>query len=298
MTPTPTQTITPTMTKTPTPTPTLTPTSTPTQTPTPTNTPTPGQSPRPTPTQTMTPTPTQTITPTMTKTPTPTPTLTPTPTSSSAQLWYLYSSCLLVDGESQVILQPILVLPTLTIGDVFVFNVPDSKPECWSLINTYNGLPSPIPFGALVFNTNYFTSVSNTIYPFNEGRECDECQEGIDNIEPITNNFLVTVYKSNCNITNISPPFYFSNDSTFPIDISSPFVGVHSGFNGDLSITVVSTLNQSQCVSLIVDGVTYLSPQTITFNYLEPQTQVVEFLNVNISENSTFEINLTGGSCL
>jgi len=278
--------------------PTLTPTSTPTQTPTPTNTPTPGQSPSPTPTQTMTPTPTQTITPTMTKTPTPTPTLTPTPTSSSAQLWYLYSSCLLVDGESQVILQPILVLPTLTIGDVFVFNVPDSKPECWSLINTYNGLPSSIPFGALVFNTNYFTSVSNTIYPFNEGRECDECQEGINNIEPITNNFLVTVYKSNCNVTNISPPFYFSNDSTFPIDISSPFVGVHSGFNGDLSITVVSTLNQSQCVSLIVDGVTYLSPQTITFNYLEPQTQVVEFLNVNISEDSTFEINLTGGSCL
>jgi hypothetical protein len=204
----------------------------------------------------------------------------------------------MVNEEYQYVLQPILVLPTLTIGDVFAFNNPEAKSECWSLINTYNGLPSPIPFGALVFNTNYFTSVSNTIYPFNEGRECIECQEGIDNIEPTTNNFLVTMYKSNAEITNISPRFYVSNESTFPIDVNSPFAGVHSGFNGDLSITVVSTLNQSQCVSLIVDGITYLSPQTIIFGFVEPQTQVVEFLNVNISEDSTFEINMTGGSCI
>ena len=294
----------PTPTPTPTPTQTITPTITPTNTPTPTITPTPGLSPSPTPTNTPTPTLTPTVTPTLTPTNTPTPTMTKTPTPtltptpSMEQVWYLYKSCLMVNEEYQYVLQPILVLPTLTIGDVFVFNVDKGKQECWSLINTYNGQPSPIPFGALVFNTNYFTSVLNTIYPFNDGRECEECQAAINNDESTTNNFLVTMYKSNAEITNILPRFYVSNESTFPIDVNSPFVGVHSGFNGDLSITVVSTLNQSQCVSLIVDNVTYLSPQTITFGFVEPQTQVVEFLNVNISEDSIFQINMEGGSCL
>jgi hypothetical protein len=78
--------------------------------------------------------------------------------------------------------------------------------------------------------------------------------------------------------------------------VDAPFLGTHSGFNGDLSITVVSTLNESQCISLIVDNTTYLSPQTITFS--ESQTRVVEFLNVNISEDSFFQINMEGGFCL
>jgi hypothetical protein len=200
----------------------------------------------------------------------------------------------MVNEQYQYILQPILVLPTLTIGDVFLFNNPEAKSECWSLGNTYNGLPNPIPFNALVFNTNYFTSVSNTIYPFNNGRECSDCEKD-KGIGP-TNNFLVTVYKSNAEITIISPVFYFTSESEFPVGVDAPFLGTHSGFNGDLSITVVSTLNESQCISLIVDNTTYLSPQTITFS--ESQTRVVEFLNVNISEDSFFQINMEGGFCL
>jgi hypothetical protein len=119
----------PTATPTATPTQTITPTITPTNTPTPTITPTPGLSPSPTPTNTPTPTLTPTVTPTLTPTNTPTPTMTKTPTPtltptpSMEQVWYLYKSCLMVNEEYQYVLQPILVLPTLTIGDVFVFNV-------------------------------------------------------------------------------------------------------------------------------------------------------------------------------
>ena len=107
---------------------------------------------------------------------------------------------------------------------------------------------------------------------------------------------VILSYKSNAEITIISPVFYYISESEFPVGVDAPFLGTHSGFNGDLSITVVSTLNESQCISLIVDNTTYLSPQTITFS--ESQTRVVEFLNVNISEDSFFQINMEGGFCL
>ena len=278
--------------------PTLTPTSTPTQTPTPTVTPTPGLSPSPTPTQTITPTPTQTITPTMTKTPTPTPTLTPTPTSSMEQVWYLYKSCLLVNEEYQYVLQPILVLPELNIGDVFVFNNPNGKDECWSLVDTYNGLPNPIPFNALVFNTNYFTSVSNTIYPFNEGRECAQCQEGINIVIPTTNNFLVTIIKDETNIISINPPnFYTINPNiNFPVTESNPLQGTHGGLtNQIIDINVLAlTPNTPQCITLYVNDITYLSqtiPITNTGYYL------VQFNSVTVLSTDTLQIQVFSGPC-
>lgn len=277
--------------------PSSTPTQTPTQTPTPTVTPTPGLSPSQTPTQTPTPTLTPTITPTMTKTPTPTPTLTPTPTSSSVQLWYLYKSCLMVNEEYQYVLQPILVLPTLSIGDVFVFNNPEAKSECWSLINTYNGLPTPTPFGALIYNTNYFTTISNTIYPFNNGRECAECQEGIDNIKSTTNNFLVTIIKDETQILEINPPFYFyDNTYSFPITTFTPLEGAHNGLvNQSIQIIVRAIVaNAPQCISLIVNGSVYMSqtiPVTATGIY------PVEFLGVNVSSSDTLQIQIFPGIC-
>ena len=203
----------------------------------------------------------------------------------------------MVNEEYQYILQPILVLPTLTIGDVFVFNNPDGKSECWSLINTYNGLPTPTPFGSLIYNTNYFTTISNTIYPFNNGRECAECQEGIDNIEPTTNNFLVTIIKEETQILEINPPFYFYDSNySFPITTFTPLEGVHNGLvNQSIQIIVKANVaNAPQCISLIVNGSVYMS-QTI------PVTNAgiypVEFLSVNVSSSDTLQIQIFPGVC-
>jgi hypothetical protein len=296
-TPTPTQTLTttPTQTPTPTPTPTLTATVGTTLTPTPTQTLTQTLTTTPTQTPTLTPTLTQTLTPTQT----PTPTMTPTPSSES--LWYLYKSCLAINDndEYQYILQPILVLPALTIGDVFVFNVPGDKQECWSLINTYNGLPSPIPFGALTYNTNYFTSVSNTIYPFNNGRECEECLKGITNIDPpTTNNFLVTIIKEETSILDINPPFYtYDNTYSFPITPFDPLAGVHNGLVNQAIQIIIKALvpNKSHCISLIVNNSVLLMAQTLTVTTTGIYT--VEFLGVNVSSSDILEIEIYPGAC-
>jgi hypothetical protein len=297
----------PTATPTATPTQTITPTITPTNTPTPTITPTPGLSPSPTPTNTPTPTLTPTVTPTLTPTNTPTPTMTKTPTPtltptpSMEQVWYLYKSCLAINDndEYQYILQPILVLPALTIGDVFVFNVPGDKQECWSLINTYNGLPSPIPFGALTYNTNYFTSVSNTIYPFNNGRECEECLKGITNIDPpTTNNFLVTIIKEETSILDINPPFYtYDNTYSFPITPFDPLAGVHNGLVNQAIQIIIKALvpNKSHCISLIVNNSVLLMAQTLTVTTTGIYT--VEFLGVNVSSSDILEIEIYPGAC-
>lgn len=297
----------------PTPTPTPTPTQTLTQTPTQTPTPTPTQTLTATVGTTLTPTPTQTLTQTLTPTPTQTPTLTPTltqtltptqtptttmtPTPSAKGLWYLYKSCLMVNEEYQYILQPILVLPTLTIGDVFVFNNPDGKSECWSLINTYNGLPNPIPFNALVYNINYFTSVSNTIYPFNNGRECAECEEGITIIEPIKNTFIVTVVKDETQILEINPPFYtYDNNYSFPITSATPLEGVHNGLlNQGVQIIVRAIVpNKSHCISLMVNGSTLMAQTlTVTTTGIYP----VEFLGVTVSPSDNLLIRIYPGVC-
>ena len=189
------------------------------------------------------------------------------------------------------------MLPTLTIGDVFVFNVPGGKQECWSLINIYNGLPSPIPFGALTYNTNYFTSVSNTIYPFNNGRECEECLNGLTNIDPPTDNFEVTIIKDETNITSINPPFYsYSSTYFFPVTAFDPLRGIHGGLtNQIIEINVLAlTPNTPQCISLYVNGVIYMSqtiPITNTGNYL------VQFNSVNVLSTDTLQIQVFPGAC-
>lgn len=275
----------------------LPPSQTPTQTPTKTPTPTPTSTPNASPTQTPTQTPT--VTPTQTRTPTPTPTHTPTPTSSGAPLWYLYQSCLLVDGESQYILQPVLVLETLNIGDVFS-GIIGGKPSCWILKAIYNGQPSLPWLSPLVSNNNEFDSVSNTNYGSVDQRGCELCEKGNEEIEEPTNNFLVSVVKSNVEITEISPPFYIIDAlSNFPATVSSTIFGVQTGLNNQtLTVTIFSNINQTVCISLIVDGV-IISSLTGSFLLQAGGTYVdVEFNGVTVSPNSTLEIFMTGGDCL
>ena len=278
----------------------LPPTATPTSTPTPTPTPTFGPGPTPTPTATPTSTPTSTPTPTATPTATPTPTATttPTPTPTLQQQWYLYQSCLLVDGEAQYILQPVLVLDTLNIGDVFS-GIISGKPSCWSLKAVYNGQPSLFWLSPLVSYNNEFDSVSNTNYGNVDERGCELCEINKDEIEEPTNNFLVSVVKSNVEIIQILPPFYTIDDSSnFPSTVSSSISGVQEGLNNQtVTVTLFSNINQTVCVSLIVDGVIIVS-QTGVFSMVQSTYVDVVFNGITVSPNSTLEIFMTGGDCL
>ena len=296
-TPTPTQTLTTTPTQTPTPTPTQTLTATvgTTSTPTPTQTLTQTLTPTPTNTPTLTPTLTQTLPPTQT----PTPTMTPTP--SSEQLWYLYASCLPgSNGSTSYILQPTLVLPGLGIGDVFAYNSVDGKKYCWSLRNIYNGQPTlPPQLNVEIWNTNYFVSIDNDIYPFNDGKECGDCQEAISNIDPpTTNNFLVSIVREGISIVEINPPFYlYSSTYSFPVTASDPLEGTHGGLTNQIIEIIVSssTINQPQCISLVVNNVVYMS-QTIQIT-TSLSLYLVQFNNVNVSPTDTLQIQISPGVC-
>jgi hypothetical protein len=295
-TPTPTQTLTTTPTQTPTPTPTQTLTSTAGLTPTPTPTQTLTQTLTPTPTQTptLTPTLTQTLTPTQT----PTPTMTPTP--SSDPLWYLYSSCdLNFDGETSNILQPVLVLSGLELSDGFSSTDISDNVTCWRLTDIYNGQPTNLPpeLNVQTWNTNYFTTVSNTIYSSENGtiNSCEQCQTVL--IEEKPTNFLVSINKDDIQITNIIPEFYFFDTSPFPITNQTPFNSVHYGLNNE-SLTIVFlpiTLSQSHCVSLIVDG-EYYDSQILPIS-ISNEFQSLVFLNMNVSPLSSLEIIVNTGSC-
>ena len=306
--------LTPTSTPTPTPTQTLTttPTQTPTSTPTPTLTSTAGLTPTPTPTKTLTPTPTptQTLTQTPTQTPTqtltqtPTPTQTPTLTTSAAPLWYLYISCE-TDGNTgeplYLILQPILVNPLLLAGDGFSFTDDNGKVSCWILREIYNGQPTlPPQFNVQIWNTNYFTTIGNGIYDSQNGAvdACGLCEKDVLEIEPIQNNFIVSVTKSNVSITEISPPFYIiDNLSNFPATVSSSILGVHTGLNNEtVTVTIFSNINQTVCVSLIVDGVIIVS-QTGVFPMVQNTYVDLMFNGITVLPTETLEIFMTGGDC-
>ena len=295
----------PTSTPTPTPTQTITPTITPTNTPTPTITPTPGLSPSPTPTQTPTPTVTPTVTPTMTKTPTPTPTMTktptptpthtPTPTPSMEQLWYWYIPC--VGGTN--ILQPVLVLDDLLIGDAFSSISVNDKQECWYLRAIYQGQPSPLPPNTTIYNTNYFSTVVDEVYS-SEGNtvdSCPKCQSDI-NLEP-TNNFLISVTKDDSQIIDVQPPFYlYDNTYNFPVGVLNPMYGTHNGINNETIFITIQSINESNtniCISLIVNG-SVAASQIGTFSsgvlFID-----VSFTGVTILPTDTLEIFMTAGDC-
>jgi hypothetical protein len=116
-------------------------------------------------------TPTPTLTPNASLTPTPTPTI--TPTSSSGPLWYLYKTCLIIKGEHQYILQPVLTLPELTIGDAFI-NDTERELTCWVLDSIYNGFPNNLnpSLNVTTYNTNYFESILNNIF-----NNCVDCSK-------------------------------------------------------------------------------------------------------------------------
>jgi hypothetical protein len=151
----------------------------------------------------------------------------------------------------------------------------------------------------LTYNTNYFTSVSNTIYPFNNGRECEECLKGITNIDPpTTNNFLVTIIKEETSILDINPPFYtYDNTYSFPITPFDPLAGVHNGLVNQAIQIIIKALvpNKSHCISLIVNNSVLLMAQTLTVTTTGIYT--VEFLGVNVSSSDILEIEIYPGAC-
>ena len=271
----------------------LAPTLTPTPTPTQTLTPTAGLTSTPTPTQTPTPTLTSTLTPT----PTQTPTKTPTPTPSAAELWYLYKSCLLVNEEYQYILQPVLVLPFLNIDDVFLDST-GGKPICWSLSATYNGQPSLQLLNPTIYNTNYFEEVTNANYGSVFAKGCEKCESSTNVISP-KSNFMISITKSNVSITQISPPSFYSIDNQYslPATLSSPIFGVHFGLNNEtITITVLSNINQTICISLIVDSDIHMS-QTLTFPNVQSTYLNAIFNGVTVSSSSSLQIFITDGAC-
>jgi hypothetical protein len=213
LTPTPTLTPAPTLTPTNTPTPTLTPTPgasltptptyTPTNTPTPTLTPTPGASVTPTPTLTQTNTPTPTYTPTPTLTPTntltptptvtptktltptptltqtstntPTPTLTSTPTPSPLTTYYAYRQCG-GNRDSLVILQSVLAINGMVLGDTILFTDGKENKACWELINNTSTLNQYLGMYLNTYdsgNVNFFTNIDGEIY------DCEKCLDTI-----------------------------------------------------------------------------------------------------------------------
>jgi hypothetical protein len=173
------------------------------------------------------------------------------------------------------------------------------KPSCWILKAVYDGQPSLPWLSPLVSYNNEFDSVSNTNYGSVEQRGCELCEKGNEEIVEPTNNFLVSVVKSNVEITEISPPFYIiDNSSNFPATVSSTIFGVHTGLlNQSLTVTIFSNINQTVCISLIVDGV-IIESQTGVFPMVQNTYVDVVFNGVTVSPNSTLEIFMTGGNCL
>jgi len=180
---------------------------------------------------------------------------------------------------------------------VFVF-IQKGKQECWSLDYIYNGIPVlPPQLNVIIDNGNYFTTISNDIYPFNNGKECDECQEGINNINPPKNNFLVTIIKDETIILDITPPFYsYSSAYSFPVTAFNSLEGAQGGLtNQNINMNVKAlTPNKPQCISLIVNGVTYMS-QTIPITNLA--IYPVQFNNVTVLSTDTLQIQIFPGVC-
>ena len=172
------------------------------------------------------------------------------------------------------------------------------KQECWALDNIYNGIPVlPPQLNVIIDNGNYFTIISNAIYPFNNGRECEECQAAINNDEPTTKNFLVSIIKEQTTILEINPPFYFyDNTYSFPITVSTPLAGVHNGLVNQAVQIVVNALvpNKSHCISLMVNNSVLMS-QTLTVTTIG--IYPVEFLGVNVSSSDILEIEIYPGVC-
>jgi hypothetical protein len=224
-----------------------------------------------------------------------------TPTPSADPLWYLYASCELNnEGETSYILQPILVLPGLLIADGFSSTDIRGNVTCWRLKDIYNGQPTlPPELNVQTYNTNYFTTISNTIYSSNNDTEdsCSKCKSEI-NIEPPSRNFLVSITKDEIQITSIQPPsFYlYDNSYTFPVTASNPLQGTQLGLvNQTITIRFLRLVSTSQCVLLVVDGVIYAS-QTIPVGLVNELGEI-EFLNVNVAPSSTLEIQVNSGVC-
>jgi hypothetical protein len=161
----------------------------------------------------------------------------------------------------------------------------------------YQGQPNPLPPNTLTYNTNYFTTISNTIYSSEEQTvdSCPKCQSEI-NIEP-SRNFIASVIPSDVQIINVQPEFYLLSSSySFPAAALSPVYGSHTGINNqDITITLQSNDDISVCVILYVNGSVYAS-QTASF-LIGSSFINVDFYNVTVSSTDTLQILVNSGSC-
>jgi hypothetical protein len=180
-----------------------------------------------------------------------------------------------------------------------VLLITDGKEECWRLKAIYQGLPSPLPPNATTYNTNYFTTISNTIYSSENDTvdSCEKCQSDI-NIDPQRDNFLVTIVKDETNIISINPPnFYTANPNVnFPITAFDPLQGIHVGLtNQFIEINVLAlTPNTPQCITLYVNDNVYLS-QTIPIS--NTGYYLVQFNSVTVLSTDTLQIQVFPGVC-
>jgi hypothetical protein len=166
------------------------------------------------------------------------------------------------------------------------------------LVLLYQGLPNPLPPNTTTYNTNYFTTISNTIYS-SEGDKVDSCEkcESDINIEP-TRNFLVSVIKDDVQITEIQPvSFYqYDNQYNFPVAALTPMYGTQYGLNNQtVTVTIYSNDITPVCVSLVENGNIIAS---LTGSFLAGGEFInVVFLGVTVASTSTLEIIVNSGSC-
>ena len=163
----------------------------------------------------------------------------------------------------------------------------------------YQGQPNPLPANTLTYNTNYFTTISNTIYSSEEQTvdPCPKCQSDI-NLEP-TNNFLISVTKDDSQIIDVQPPFYlYDNTYNFPVGVLNPMYGTHNGINNETIFITIQSITESNtniCISLIVNG-SVAASQIGTFSsgvlFID-----VSFMGVTILPTDTLEIFMTAGDC-
>ena len=202
---------------------------------------------------TPTPTPTITQTPTMT----PTPTHTPTPTPTSPLVYYVITEC----PEKSYIIQHILPLPGLVVGNSFagVLTGHDPINQCYQIINSSTSLTQLLaqyPGALYPPPSNYFDSVVNTIY-----NNCDNCNKEnvikapLPIIQQCTIKYQINKdCNSNCDVGygNIKS----SGVTVLNINQQLPIGIINNSFNADIDSLIEISFNLIPSTCNFVNSVT------------------------------------------
>ena len=259
----------------------------------------------------LTPTPTPTMTPTPTNAqPTPTPTGTPTPTPTSPLIYYVFTDC----GNKSYIIQPILPLTGLVVGDYFAGNssIGDGSTVCYKVYDSSTSLTqlqSQYPSAVYPPPSNYFNSVVNEIFD-----NCEDCNLAINVRTPISITQQCTIkYNINKDCRTGCDVGYgeilTNGVSVLSINQQLPSGVVSNTFNADIDSLIEISFNviPSTCgyrngVNIGVydefDNLIFNSVSALEFN--ENPTAYLSFiLNDKIcSQNITIKINEYCTSCV